>query len=140
MVKRFREIKYFSPSGKGMPNGVGFQRGNFLHECQKNQDAFDISQTIPSNQKGGIIMFSNNVEANSIDCIPQCYTVSKAFWGQYIGANGEIYDKDSLTIEAYELTSKELFEYALLLSEPLHHAGVIVKDLNRMKMYIAEFP
>lgn len=117
MVKRFREIKYFSPDGKGLPNGVGFQRGNFLHECQKNQEAFDISQTLSSNQKGGIIMFSNNVEADSIDCISQCYTVSKAFLGQYIGANGELYDKDSLTIEAYGLTSKELFEYALLLSK-----------------------
>ena len=115
MVKRFREIKYFSPDGKGMPNGVGFQRGNFLHECQKNQEAFDISQTV--NQKGGIILLSNNVEADSIDCIPQCYTVSNAFLGQYIGANGELYDKDSLTIEAYGLTSKELFEYALLLSK-----------------------
>ena len=138
MVKRFREIKYFSPSGKGMPNGVGFQRGNFLHECQKNQEAFDISQTV--NQKGGIILLCNNVEADSIDCISQCYTVSKAFLEQYIGANGELYDKDSLTIEAYGLTSKELFEYALLLSESLHQAGVIVNDLNRNKMYIAEFP
>jgi hypothetical protein len=44
-----------------------------------------------------------------------------------------------LTIEAYGLISKELLEYALLLSKLLHHAGVVVKDLNRNKMYIVEF-
>lgn len=143
MVNRFREIIHFSPVGKGMPNGVCFQRGSYLHECQKNKDAFDISQSVPSkkkgNQNGGIIVFSNNVETDSIGSVPQCYNVSKAFRGQYIGANGKLYNKDSLTIEAYGLISKELLEYALLLSKLLHHAGVVVKDLNRNKMYIVEF-
>ncbi len=83
MINRFSEIKFFSPNEKGMPNGVSFQRGNFLLECQKNKDAFDISQSVPSkkkgNQNGGIIVFSNNVETDSIGSAPQCYNVSKAF-------------------------------------------------------------
>ena len=48
MKNRSSEIKFFSPNEKGMPNGVSFQRGNFLLECQKNKDAFDISQSVPS--------------------------------------------------------------------------------------------
>ena len=37
MVKRFREIKNFSPSGKGMPNGVGFQRRSMISALSEDE-------------------------------------------------------------------------------------------------------
>ena len=70
----FKEIKHFSPDGKSMPNGIGFQRGAFLHECKKNKDAFEIDQSIcmVHNAKreslGGIIVFSTDAVADSLVC------------------------------------------------------------------------
>ena len=38
--KHFREIKYFSTDGSTMPNGIGYQRGHFIHECKVNAEKF----------------------------------------------------------------------------------------------------
>lgn len=94
----FNEIKYFSPDGKGMPNGIGIQRSGFLHECKKNKEAFEIGQSICTvhNAKrghlGGIIVFNTDVVADSLvcDCLrqniipPIVYSVGNTFRGQYI--------------------------------------------------------
>lgn len=69
----FKEIKYFSPDGSTMPNGIGFQRGNFLHECKVNREAFVLDEAIHDKQygladyRGGIIVFSTDVNAVSLD-------------------------------------------------------------------------
>lgn len=69
----FKEIKYFSRDGKGMPNGVAFQRGNFLKECKDNREAFILDEGIHGEQyglsdyRGGIIVFSTDVNAVELD-------------------------------------------------------------------------
>lgn len=69
----FKEIKYFSRDGKGMPNGVAFQRGNFLKECKDNREAFVLNEDIHGNQygladyRGGVIVFSTDVNAVELD-------------------------------------------------------------------------
>lgn len=71
--KCFKEIKYFSRDGSTMPNGNALQRGGFLHECRENKEAFTLSEEIHSQQygladyRGGIIVFSTDVNAVSLD-------------------------------------------------------------------------
>lgn len=69
----FKEVKYFSTDGKSMPNGVGFQRGNFLHECKVNAESFMLDEAVHGKQyslsdyRGGIIVFSTDVNAVNLD-------------------------------------------------------------------------
>lgn len=71
--KCFKEVRYFSRNGKGMPNGVGFQRGGFLHECKINAESFVLNEKVHDNQyglsdyRGGIIVFSTDVNAVKLD-------------------------------------------------------------------------
>ena len=71
--KVFKEVKYFSSNGKTMPNGIGYQRGNFLHECKVNSEQFILDESIHGEQyglsdyRGGIIVFSTDVNAVSLD-------------------------------------------------------------------------
>jgi len=146
----FREIKNFSPEGKCMPNGIGIQRGGFLHECKKNREAFEIDQPVrpvhnaTKGHQGGIIVFSADAVDDSLvcDCLqknrisPISYSVGNAFRGQYVGSKSEIYNKDSMTIVVHDLTTKELFRLAKMLSKAQHPTGVIVKDLNTKRIYI----
>lgn len=68
-INHFHEIKYFSKDGKSLPNGIGFQKGNFLHECKINAESFSINEDLHSNQyglsdyRGGVIVFSTDVNA-----------------------------------------------------------------------------
>ena len=146
----FKEIKYFSPDGKSMPNGIGFQRGGYLHKCKKNKEAFETDKSICTvhNAKreslGGIIVFSTDAVADSLvcDCLqhitpPIAYSIGNTFRGQYVGSSGELYNKDSLTIVVNGMTTKKLLKLAEMLSKTLHPTGIIVKDMNTMKMYTA---
>ena len=147
----FREIKYFSSDGKGMPNGVGFQRGSFLHECKKNREAFEIDQPFcpvhiaMKGHLGGIIVFGTDALADTLVCekllhkkVPSlACSVGNVFKGQYVRSKDELYNKDSMTIVAHGLSAKELFRLAEMLSKAQHPTGVIVKNLNTKRIYIA---
>lgn len=71
--KAFKEIKYFSKDGSSMPNGHGIQRGGFLRECRENKNAFVLNEEIHGEQygladyRGGVIVFSTDVNAVSLD-------------------------------------------------------------------------
>jgi hypothetical protein len=145
----FKEIKYFSPDGESMPNSIGFQRGNFLHECKKNREAFEIDLPVcpvhntTMGHQGGIIVFSTDAVADPLVCedllhdrVPSVeYSVGNAFMGQYVGSKGELYNKDSMIVVVHGLTTKELFRLTETLSKTLRTAGVIVKDLKTTKIY-----
>lgn len=68
-ITTFREIKYFHPNGKTMPNGSHYQRGGFLHECKMNKDSFILDESVHGGQygmtryRGGIIVFPTDVDA-----------------------------------------------------------------------------
>lgn len=70
--KHFKEIEWFSPNGKTMPNGYSIQRGGFIKECKDNANSFVLSEDVHSNQyglsdyRGGIIVFSTDVNAVSL--------------------------------------------------------------------------
>ena len=65
----FREIDYFHPDGKHMPNGSNYQRGGFLTECRINRNSFVLDEGVHGEQyglskyRGGIIVFSTDVNA-----------------------------------------------------------------------------
>lgn len=71
--KHTKEIVYFSPDGKSMPNGVGLQRGGFLMECRHNANSFILNEEVHGKQyglakyRGGVIVFSTDVNAIKLD-------------------------------------------------------------------------
>ena len=64
-----REVRYFHPSGKPIPNGSNIQRGGYLNECRQNKNAYTLDEAVHGEQyglakyKGGIITFSTDVNA-----------------------------------------------------------------------------
>lgn len=90
--KHFREIKYFSPDGRNMPNGIGYERGNFLHECKVNSDNFVLDEGVHPVQyglnkyRGGIIVFSTDVNAVMLDrnaFLNKIKQIITTFWQRY---------------------------------------------------------
>ena len=63
---KFTAIDYFSPDGISLPNGIGFHRGAFLHECKTNSNSFDLNDSVYgkcprcSEATGGIIIFPHS--------------------------------------------------------------------------------
>ena len=59
--RRIREIKYFHPTGKPMPNGCGFQRGGYLNECRINKNAYSLDKSVHDGRcdnsqfRGGVV-------------------------------------------------------------------------------------
>ena len=145
----FKEIKYFSRDGRNVPNGVGFQRGNFIKECIDNASNFVLSEALRGEQNrssgyfGGVIILPANTNNNlnddaitqSIATISQAYAVGNVFRGRYIGVYDEIYDKNSITIEVNGLSRGGLYRFTTSVARALHQKALIVKDLNSNKIY-----
>ena len=148
-LRHFKEIKYFSPDGRTMPNGIGFQRGNFIKECADNANSFALTEAVfcgqksPNGKRGGVIILPANTNNNlnddaitqSIATISQAYAIGNAFRGRYIGAYDEIYDKNSITIEVNGLSRGGLCRFATSVARALCQKALIVKDLNSNKIY-----
>lgn len=181
----FKEIKYFSPDGKSMPNGHSLQRGGFIQECRRNSNNFVLSEALHGKQygsseyKGGVIVFSVDVNTVQLDedtiqdkvemvianfqqryfagnklCgiinkLKQyfkkksmsdetiAYSVGKAFKGKYIGGNREEYNEHSMTIEVNGLSTKALLHLGEMIARAFHQETVLLKDLNKNKIYLA---
>ena len=180
----FKEVKYFHPERKTMPNGCFYQRGGFLNECKNNKDSFVVNEGVHSEQyglvnyRGGIIVFSTDVNAIQLDNnklinkIKQliitfnnrfnrykkihttinklnkkidnpeerigAYSVGNFFKGKYVGDNGEMYNEKSLSVEINGISSRNLLTFAELLAQEFRQETVLVKDLNRNKIYTAD--
>ena len=145
----FKEIKYFSRDGRNVPNGVGFQRGNFIKECIDNASNFVLSEALRGEQNrssccfGGVIILPANTNnklnddaiTQSIATTSQAYSIGNAYRGRYIGVYDEIYDKNSITIEVYGLSQLALLRCADFIARALHQKALIVKDVNSNKIY-----
>ena len=152
-LRHFKEIKYFSRDGLTMPNGIGFQRGNFIKECADNANSFVLSEAVFCGQKlqngerGGVIVFPAcadiRLDRDKISLwlatLSQgvgAYAFGNAFGGEYIDGNNELYDERSTTIELGGLASKDLLHFAKRLAKEIHQNSILVKDLNDNKIYI----
>ncbi len=141
--KNVREVKYFHPSGKSLPNGSHIQRGGFLHECAQNKGAYVLNPSVHGEQnksaknRGGVITFP--ADCNPIE-LPEefigAYSVGHAFKGKYVGERGEVYDEASLSIEVNGLSSMSLIQLAEQMAETLHLESALVKDLNNGKIFL----
>ena len=175
-ASHFKEIKYFSPDGKTMPNGIAFERGNFFHECRLNSEKFIIDKEVHPVQyglkehRGGIIVLSTDIRAVQLDSNIKpiittfwkrynsssklhrmvnmfnkynktkfigAYSVRHAFHGKYVGYNGEKYNEHSTTIEINGLSCRGLLILSEMIARALYQESVLIKDLNKMKLYYA---
>lgn len=146
----FREIKYFHPNGKTMPNGSHYQRGGFINECKINKDNFILNEEVHGEEydigkyKGGIVVFPADINLvnlnNKIEQLVDtgAYSVGNSFKGQFVGDNGEKYNDKSLSVEINGVSSKNLLLFAELLAQDLMQKSVLVKDLNLDKIYLAD--
>ena len=177
----WKEVRYFHPDGKTMPNGSHYQRGYFIHECKKNANNFVLDEGVHNMQygmaeyRGGIIVFSTDVNAITLDSnkflnkVKQvimtfkqrykkdsiihnvmnkfndrggeyvgAYSVGNFFKGKYVGDNGEMYDEKSIAVEINGLSSKSLLTIAEMIAKEFRQETVLVKDLNKNKIYTAD--
>lgn len=177
----WKEIKHFHPNGRTMPNGSHYQRGGFLEECRNNKMKFVLDEGVHGTQygmsdyRGGIIVFSTDVNAVELDKnrllnkVKQilatfknrmnrgskihnvmnkynqegdeyvgAYSVGNFFKGKYVGDNGEMYNERSLSVEINGLSSKALLRVAELVAQEFNQETVLVKDLNKNKIYMAD--
>ena len=142
-----REVKYFHPSGKSLPNGSHIQRGGFLHECRQNKEAYVLDESVHGEQhglakyRGGVITFPagiNALEWSDKDNFGGAYSVGHCFKGKYVSDNGETYDETSFSIEVNGLSSQSLLQLAEHLAETVLQKTVLVKDLNNGKIFLVE--
>ena len=66
------------------------------------------------------------------------YSVGNFFKGKYVGDNGEMYNERSLSIEINGLSSESLLKVAEMIAQEFMQETVLVKDLNKNKIYTAD--
>ena len=177
----YREVKYFHPDGKTMPNGHGIQRGGYIKECKDNTEKFELDEGVHGEQyglskyRGGVIVFatddnavalSDNKILNKIKQFVEslknrwgkdkivhraitrfnneneeyigAYSLGNFFKGRYVGDNGEMYSDKSVALEVDGLSSASLLRLAEILATAFQQETVLVKDLNKNKIYLAD--
>ena len=65
------------------------------------------------------------------------FSVGHYFKGKYIGDKGNVYNEKSIAIEINGLSSKSLLTIAAMIARKLRQETVLVKDLNKNKIYTA---
>lgn len=66
------------------------------------------------------------------------YSVGNFFKGKYVGDNGEMYNERSLAVEINGLSSGSLLKVAEMIAQEFMQETVLVKDLNKNKIYVAD--
>jgi hypothetical protein len=66
------------------------------------------------------------------------YSLGNFFKGKYVGDNGEMFNDRSICLEINGLSSKSLLKLAELIADRFKQETVLVKDLNRNKIYLAD--
>ena len=66
------------------------------------------------------------------------YSVGNFFKGKYVGDNGEMYNERSLAVEINGLSSESLLKVAEMIAQEFMQETVLVKDLNKNKIYVAD--
>ena len=66
------------------------------------------------------------------------YSVGHAFRGKYQSDDGKLYDENSVTFEINGISSESLLKLAELVAKSFGQETVLVKDLNKNKIYLAD--
>lgn len=111
-------------------------------ELDKNKIVNKIKQVIATFKnrfrKDSIIHNVMNRFNDNGDEYIGAYSVGNFFKGKYVGDNGEMYNERSLAIEINGLSSKSLLKVAEMIAQEFMQETVLVKDLNRNKIYTAD--
>lgn len=65
------------------------------------------------------------------------YSLGNFFKGKYVGDNGEMFNDRSICLEINGLSSKSLLKLAEMIANEFKQETVLVKDLNKNKIYLA---
>lgn len=65
------------------------------------------------------------------------FSVGNFFRGRYVGDNGKVFDEKSLAVEVNGVSSEALIYLAELIATEFQQETVLVKDLNKNKIYLA---
>ena len=65
-------------------------------------------------------------------------SVGHAFRGKYQGDDGKLYDENSVTFEINGISSESLLKLAEIVAKFFGQETVLVKDLNKNKIYLAD--
>ena len=67
-----KEVKYFHPDGKPIPNSLHIHKGYYFEQCVKNSNSFELNEKIHDKQyglrdyRGGVIVFTTDVNADKL--------------------------------------------------------------------------
>lgn len=81
--------------------------------------------------------FNNDDTKNNGEYIG-AYSLGNFFKGKYLGDNGEMFNDRSICLEINGLSSKSLLKLAEMIADRFKQETVLVKDLNRNKIYLAD--
>jgi hypothetical protein len=65
------------------------------------------------------------------------FSVGNFFNGRYVGDNGKVFDEKSMAVEVNGISSEALIYLAEQIATEFHQETVLVKDLNKNKIYLA---
>lgn len=84
-----------------------------------------------------ILRFNNDDSKNNGESIG-AYSLGNFFKGKYVGDNGEMFNDNSICLEINGLSSKSLLKLAEMIADRFKQETVLVKDLNKNKIYLAD--
>lgn len=115
-------------------NAVKLHDNKFINIIKQYLKTF--SQRINKDKKVHNVINTFNKENDSDDFIG-AYSFGNFFKGKYVGDNGEMFNDKSLALEINGLSSLGLMRLAEYISKEFLQETVLVKDLNRNKIYLA---
>ena len=131
-MNKVREIKYFSPDGSTMPNGVNIQRGGFLKDCRINANSFKGNKFSCS-----VVVLPSGAEVRNRS---PYVIVDGAFNGRYFDQDsGCRFDSESMSIPFFrDYSPKRLRQIGNEIAIQLGVKSVLVKDFRRNEIFLVD--
>lgn len=155
--RKIKEIKRFCPSSLFLPNGSHYQKGGFIHECEKNAQRFILDKVVFKNTEHshGIIVFPANFDdiSSYVDLFdskcceavdkynsarPWLYKFGHFFYGKYaIGKDDFNFNSVCLAVSGFynEPYISGVLKFAYQISNAVGNIRILVKDLDNNKIY-----
>lgn len=135
-----KEIKFFHPSGKSMPNGCHYQRGGFLAECRHNSNSFQGSD----NPDGAIIVLSETNRDNQVveDIVAMIESQNNKaesgyfFYGKYVTDKGR-YGIDCWCIRISNISFERMKKLVRPLKTNFSLTDFLIKHSDSDKIFIS---
>jgi hypothetical protein len=139
-----KQIKYFSPDGRDeIPDGVYFQKGGFIHECEVNAGKFTITSVTDETEIFITVLPNNsNIHEEIIfGWLKKEFTttqqqivfeVGKFFYGKF----GEEFNEDSLCFEINGIDWRWLIVLNKNFVSEFNIEKALIKDFETGKIFL----